>query len=217
MFCGYQASDLSTPENIQEIKRKWNKNVLSYCIMNLTPKLTEESINQQIDSAFKVWKINSALKFIKKKPNEPCDIRISFCPKEHGDGFPFDGRGGVLAHEFYPGDGIGGDLHFDADENWVDKKTPPGHNLFVVCVHEIGHCLGLTHSKNIESVMYPSYKHDLSDNPPENILCFEDKERIQRVYGEPKCKVKIFDDNGFIIRVKPIEKNKIKILVENPQ
>ena len=71
--------------------------------MNLTPKLTEESINQQIDSAFKVWKKNSALKFIKKKPNDPCDIRISFCQKEHGDGFPFDGRGGVLVHGFYPG------------------------------------------------------------------------------------------------------------------
>ena len=65
--------------------------------------------------------------------------------------------------------------------------------------------------------MYPSYKHDLSDKPPENILCFEDKKRIQQTYGEPKRKVKIYDDNGFIVRVKPIEKNKIKILVENPQ
>ena len=217
MFCGFKPLDLEAPENIEEIKRKWNKNILSYCIMNLTPKLTEESINQQIDSAFKVWKKNSALKFIKVKPNEPCDIKISFCQKEHGDGFPFNGRGGVLAHGFYPGGGIGGDLHFDAEENWVDKKTPPGHNLFVVSVHEIGHCLGLTHSNNAESVMYPSYRNDLSDKPPENILCQEDIERIQQAYGEPKRKVKIFEDNGFIVRVKPIEKNQIKILVEKKE
>ena len=49
-------TNLSTPENVQDIKLKWNKRVLSYCIANLTPKLTEESINRQIDAAFKVWK-----------------------------------------------------------------------------------------------------------------------------------------------------------------
>ena len=55
MFCGFQLSNLSVPENIEDIKQKWNKRVLTYCITNLTPKLTEESIHKQIDSAFKVW------------------------------------------------------------------------------------------------------------------------------------------------------------------
>ena len=95
MFCGFkpELQNLSAPENIEEIKQKWNKDVLTYCIMNLTPKLTEETINQQIDSAFKVWKRNSALKFKKVKPNETIDIKISFCQREHGDGFPFKGNG----------------------------------------------------------------------------------------------------------------------------
>ena len=47
--------------------------------MNLTPKMTKESIHQQIDSAFKVYKKHSALKFKKVEPNEPCNIKISFC------------------------------------------------------------------------------------------------------------------------------------------
>ena len=102
MFCGFQPSNLSVPENIEDIKQKWNKRVLTYCITNLTPKLTEESIHKQIDSAFKVWDKPTALKFKKVQPNEPCDIKISFCAKEHGDGFPFKGKGGVLAHGFYP-------------------------------------------------------------------------------------------------------------------
>ena len=42
MFCGFQPSNLSVPENIEDIKQKWNKRVLTYCITNLTPKLTEE-------------------------------------------------------------------------------------------------------------------------------------------------------------------------------
>ena len=99
--------------------------------MNLTPKITEGSIHQQNDSAFKVYKKHSALKFKKGEPNEPCDTKISFCEQDHGDAFPFHEAAGVLAHGFYPGPGIGGDLHFDAEENWTDQETPPGHNLFV--------------------------------------------------------------------------------------
>ena len=53
MFCGFKPS---APENIEDIKQKWEKRNLTYFILNLTPKLTEELIKQQIDFAFKVYK-----------------------------------------------------------------------------------------------------------------------------------------------------------------
>jgi len=34
------------------------------------------------------------------KPNESCDIKVSFCQKNRNDGFDFDGKGGTLAHGF---------------------------------------------------------------------------------------------------------------------
>ena len=179
--------------------------------MNLTPKMTKEKIHQQIDSAFKVYKKHSTLKFKKVEPNEPCGIKISFCEQDHADGFPFHRAGGVLAHGFYPGPGIGGDLRFDAEENWTDQETPPGHNLFVVAVHEIGYCLGLTHSQRADSIMYPTYKLELSKQSLD-ILSQEDIERIQKAYGKPDTK--IFDNDGFSIRVKSKRKNKIKLLIE---
>ena len=50
---------------------------------------------------------------------------ILFARGAHGDGYPFDGAGGTLAHTFYPAppnpEPIAGDLHLDADEPWQQR------------------------------------------------------------------------------------------------
>ena len=58
--------------------------------------------------------------------SQDADINIGFFSKDHGDGVPFDGLGGVLAHTFFPPIGR---VHFDNDEMWTDGPQDPKQQL----------------------------------------------------------------------------------------
>uniref|UniRef100_A0A7M4FAZ2 Stromelysin-1-like n=1 Tax=Crocodylus porosus TaxID=8502 RepID=A0A7M4FAZ2_CROPO len=157
---------------------KWGKNILTYRILNYTPDLTAQDVDAAIKKAFKVWSSVTPLKFIRTYEGA-ADIMISFAIREHKDFIPFDGPGGTLAHAFAPGSTIGGDAHFDDEEDWTLKSE--GINLFHVAVHEFGHSLGLFHSTHPDALMYPVYrKSDLAAFP----LHQDDINGIQYLYGK---------------------------------
>ncbi|XP_064191899.1 72 kDa type IV collagenase [Anguilla rostrata] len=99
-------------------KPKWGQDAITYRILGYTPDLDEETVNDAFFRAFKVWSDVTPLKFTRLMDGE-ADIMINFGRNEHGDGYPFDGKDGLLAHAFAPGPGIGGDSHFDDDEQWT--------------------------------------------------------------------------------------------------
>uniref|UniRef100_A0A8C2KZN6 72 kDa type IV collagenase n=1 Tax=Cyprinus carpio TaxID=7962 RepID=A0A8C2KZN6_CYPCA len=99
-------------------KPKWGQKNVTYRILGHTPDLDEETIDDAFYRAFKVWSDVTPLKFTRIMDGE-ADIMVNFGRNEHGDGYPFDGKDGLLAHAFAPGPGIGGDSHFDDDELWT--------------------------------------------------------------------------------------------------
>ncbi|KAD1111707.1 hypothetical protein E3N88_07800 [Mikania micrantha] len=75
-----------------------------------------------VASAFRKWATNTQyFTFSRTITYESADLKIRFERQDHGDGFPFDGPGGVLAHAFAPTRGL---FHFDADNSWAVGAVP---------------------------------------------------------------------------------------------
>ncbi|XP_076901296.1 metalloendoproteinase 2-MMP-like [Bidens hawaiensis] len=126
--------------------------------------------------AFSKWATASQyFTFSRAITYQSADIKISFARGSHGDGSPFDGRGGVLAHAFAPTDGR---FHYDADESWVIGAVPNAYDIETLALHEIGHLLGLAHSEVENAIMWPTFTSGVTKG-----LNFDDVQGIRALYG----------------------------------
>ncbi|KAL4091884.1 hypothetical protein QTP88_026496 [Uroleucon formosanum] len=189
--CG--VSDFSQTAGQKRTKRytlqgqKWHHVNLTWSLRTRRlDKVDHGWVRADLNKAFQVWAKYSKLTF-REVNSESADILVFFEKGYHGDGYPFDGPGQVLAHAFFPGTGRGGDAHFDEEEEWLvaDKTSKDGTSLFRVAVHEFGHSLGLSHSSAQEALMFPWYQ-DLKSNFE---LPNDDRIGIQILYGAKNDKI----------------------------
>ncbi|XP_057762958.1 metalloendoproteinase 2-MMP [Arachis stenosperma] len=142
----------------------------------------EDVVKNVFARAFSRWSEVTTINFTETTSFSDADVKIGFYTGNHGDGEPFDGVLGTLAHAFSPTDGR---FHLDGAEDWVasgDVTTASlstAVDLESVAVHEIGHLLGLGHTSVKEAIMYPTItaktrKVELKD---------DDIAGVQNLYG----------------------------------
>ncbi|XP_016397152.1 matrix metalloproteinase-25-like isoform X1 [Sinocyclocheilus rhinocerous] len=169
----------------------WDKADITWSVQefpspSMSPTLHPGLVRLILTSALRVWSDVTPLRFHPPPygPSPQIDIKVTFASSYHEDGYPFDGKGGNLAHAFFPGKGdLAGDTHFDDGESWSYGDWSSATDLFTVAVHEFGHALGLFHSSSNDSIMNPYYHGPVGDMHSYS-LSLDDRLRIQALYGK---------------------------------
>src|SRR5665213_1723724 len=153
---------------------------LGYAFGALTPKLPAATVQSEILRALEAWSAVTNVVFSPVASGTAArTILVTFAGGAHGDAYPFDSQGTILAHTFYPvpvnGESIAGDMHLNAAVNW---HAGGDVDVYSVALHEAGHALGLSHSDKPGDVMNPYYRSGMT-------LSANDIGAVQALYGAP--------------------------------
>lgn len=153
----------------------------SFCNFPESPTLGRDDISSAVASAFRKWADVVQLDFRETHDhNNEANINIKFMGPDHTKPWSFDGRMGKLAFAFPPEDGR---FYLDIQEHWtVDMAATDDEyavDLESVALHEIGHLIGLHHSKLRCSVMYSP----MSSRQIKHHLTCDDIEGAMVLYG----------------------------------
>jgi len=159
----------------------WSDTDLRWCLKAPTSQMSLQDQVDAIQAAADTWAAVSNLTFTFRTHCGGADIVVKFKSRRHGDGHPFDGSGGELAHAFPPLDGR---LHFDDSEDWSDEEDGDGAgalDLQTIALREIGHVIGIDDSADPDAVMVDDYTGSRRALTEDDVLA------AQALYGPTRC------------------------------
>lgn len=180
--CGVQDFGIAADCTWEKKKLKyWNGRGGFSLFHKEMPKPQSQQVSaHMIDAGFSRWaEVLPGFTFERTSSAEEADIWIG---GGSGRNLGFDGPGQTLAWAYLPcGPDERLESRFDMAELWTNNpaKRNKGQWIYAwsVWLHELGHLLGLDHSKNKNDIMAPYYNPDIVDLQPGDIT------RIQTLYN----------------------------------
>lgn len=150
---------------VKDSWQSWNKNVLTYRIINYPKQYSKEYTDFVFMSAFKLYSQNAGINFTQTNEAK-VDINIKFDRRnEHG----IFRSGNEVSFSFPPGPkDYSGDITFNDDVLWTADGGM--FDLFKRIVYEIGIAIGLRKNDRETSVLNPNkrcYARQLDDEDRE--------------------------------------------------
>ena len=153
---------------------------LEYVFAQMSAKLPVATAQSEIVRAFQEWAKYAKVQFV---PGTSAignqTVSVMFAQGLHGDNYPFEPGSPVLAHTFFPSptdpEPLAGNMHLNENQDW---HIGTDIDLYTVALHEAGHALGLGHTDDPNTVMYPYYRFGAG-------LSSGDIAGVQALYGSP--------------------------------
>lgn len=162
---------------------RWGLAEVTYCINGYPVGLglTPDDVDSIVADAFGAWAASCGLRFRKVSDPNQANIVMGVARGRRAN---FDGPMGVLAYCYLPqGDNFRGqvEMYWDLDEAWAKDRQQNGILLLNVTCHELGHGLGLDHTKVPRQLMNPVYSANIA-TPQDH-----DRQEVVNRYGPPKA------------------------------
>jgi len=167
----------SLTSTAQIFKDKWGKRHLTYYMNGRdTGEMKADVWDNEFRLAFDSWSEVTPITFERSDNFNNSNIIITVSRRKRSG---YGRSGGILASAQLPHRrNFNGTLWttFDLAEHWTLPNNDDGIILRSVACHEIGHLLGLDHSKDEDALMYPYINDALKPRK-------DDIARIQKLYG----------------------------------
>lgn len=144
--------------------RLWNKKHLTWTVeggARMKWQASTTALHEEIARSFRSWEAAGVFTFSQAAPGQKADITITFDPPP---GRSWDGQLGTMGHASFPWAENRGHIYLDPSEWWSTQAFSVfGDPITHWLPHEIGHVLGLQHTRGLDHTMCAAGPYDLPD------------------------------------------------------